>query len=174
MSHATRWIFNLVFLSLTAQLSACALFEERRGPPTIVAPKEQVYYATFEEVWRATNLVLQPYPLRISNMDQGLLETDLIRGFKIWTPPYKSAGAKSGESYRLVLYVVRGNFEGKPATKVTINKDVSVSVDFFSEPKTVPSTGLEEGALLYRIGREILVDRALAKTQKKQNQQKPQ
>lgn len=174
MSHATRWIFNLTFLTLIAQLSACALFEERRGPPALVTPKEQVYYATFEEVWRATNLVLQPYPLRISNMDQGLLETDMIRGFKIWTPPYKGAGAKSGESYRLILHVVRGNFEGKPATKVTINKDAQVSVDFFSDPKSVPSTGLEESALLYRIGREILVDRALAKTQKKQNQQKPQ
>ena len=167
MSHAIRCLFSLIFL---AQLSACALFEERRGPPAVMGPKEQAYFATFEEVWRAANLVLQPYPLRISNMDQGILETDMIRGYKIWAPPFRTSAAKSGESYRLIVHVIRGNFENKPAIKVTILKDATVSVDFFSDPKSVPSTGLEESALLYRIGRELLIERALTKSQKKQNQ----
>jgi hypothetical protein len=151
-------------------LSACALFEERNAPPKFYGPREQVYFATFEEVWRAVNLVLQPYPLRISNMDQGLLETDMIRGYKVWSPPYKSDIASTGESYHLSIHVIKGALDRRAATKVTIVKDTEVQVDFFSDPKNVPSDGLEEKTILYRLGREIQIERALAKAQKQRNQ----
>lgn len=170
MSHVTRSISKLILIFVTVSLMACALFEERGGPPTYYGPREQVFFASFEEVWRAVNLVLQPYPLRISNMDQGLLETDLIRGYKVWGPPFKSDAGSTAESYRLSIRVVKGNLERKAATKVTIVKDTELQVDFFSDPKNIPSDGLEEKTLLYRIGREIQIERALAKAQKKHNQ----
>src|SRR5436309_23554 len=86
-------------------LSGCAAFEERKGPEAFVGPREQVYYAGYDEVWRACNLVLQPYPLRVSNMDQGLLETDIVRGFKVWTPPFKPDAATAGQAYKLTLKI---------------------------------------------------------------------
>ncbi len=168
MSHVTLWISNLAFLLL---LNACALFEERTGPQMYYGPREQVYYANFEEVWRSVNLVLQPYPLRVSNMDQGMLETDEIRGYRVWAPPHKSDVAASGETYRLTIRVIKGALSSRAATKVTIVKDTQLRRDFFSDPKSMPSDGLEEKSLLYRIGREIQIERALAKAQKKQNQQ---
>lgn len=169
MSHATRWNSKLLLVLLCLNISACALFEERNAPPKYYGPREQVFFAGFEEVWRAVNLVLQPYPLRISNMDLGTLETDMIRGYKVWSPPYKSDVAATGESYHLVIHVIKGALEKRAATKVTIVKDIALQVDFFSDPKNVPSDGLEEKAILYRIGREIQIERALAKAQKKHN-----
>lgn len=170
MSHATPWISRL-FVSLTfIAASGCALFEERTGPPIFFGPREQVFYANFEEVWQAVNRVLQPYPLRISNMDQGLLETDELRGNRVWTPPYKSGTTSNGENYRLTIRVVKGAVGKRAATKVTIVKDAQMRVDFFSEPKTLPSDGLEEKSILYRIGREIQIERAINKAQKKKNQ----
>jgi hypothetical protein len=164
------WRSKLLLVLITFQVSACALFEERNAPPMYYGPREQVFYASFEEVWRAVNLVLQPYPLRISNMDQGLLETDIIRGYKVWAPPYKNDVASTGESYHLVVHVIKGALEKRAATKVTIVKDTEVQVDFFSDPKNIPSDGLEEKTILYRLGREIQIERALAKVQKKKNQ----
>jgi hypothetical protein len=148
-------------------LSSCALFEERKGPPTSFGPHEQVYYANYEEVWRASNLVLQPYPLRVSNMDQGLLETDSVRGFKVWTPPFEPDSGTSGQAYKLTLKILKGKFAGKAATKVSILKEQSLQRDFFSDPKPTASDGLEEKSLLYRIGREIQLERTLNKSQKK-------
>lgn len=165
-----RWKSNLIFILLSVNLSACALFEERGGPTTYYGPREQVFYATFEEVWRAVNLVLQPYPLRVSNMDQGMLETDSIRGYRVFTPVYKSDTASTGESYHLTVRVIKGALESRAATKVTMVKDSQMQSDFFSDPKTLASDGLEEKAILYRIGREIQTERALAKAQKKHNQ----
>ena len=121
-----------------ANLSACALIEDRSRPVTYYGPREQ-FFASFEEVWRAVNLVLQPYPLRISDMDQGLLETDLIRGYKIRAPVYKNDSVSSGESYHLTIHVVKGALEHRAATKVTIVKDTEVQVDFFWIPRICPA-----------------------------------
>lgn len=148
----------------------CALIEDRATPNTYYGPRDQVFYANFEEVWRSVNLVLQPYPLRVSNMDQGVLETDEIRGNRVWSAPYKSDTSSNGETYRITIRVVKGALGAKAATKVTVVKDAQLRVDFFSDPKTIPTDGLEEKSILYRIGREIQIERALAKAQKKQNQ----
>jgi len=128
-----------------------------------------VFYANYEEVWRAANIVLQAYPLRVSNMDQGVLETDAIHGYRIFTPVYKPNDSPSGETYKLTLNVVRGSLERKVATKVALTKEITLQSDFFSDPKLLPSDGLEEKALLYRMGREIQIERALARAQKKHN-----
>lgn len=170
MSHATQWSFRILVWAALLSPVACALFEERAGPNMMFGPREQVYYATYEEVWRAVNFVLQPYPLRISNMDQGTLETDMIRGYRIWAPPYKSETASSAETYRLTIRVIKGApLAGKPATKVTIVKDIQIQQDFFSDPRSLPSDGLEEKSVLYRISREIQIERAIARAQKSKN-----
>ncbi len=161
-----RWRFSLLFFLF---LTGCALFEERRGPEMMYGPREQVFYATYEEVWRAVNFVLQPYPLRISNMDQGVLETDTIKGYRIWAPPYKSENASSNENYRLTIRVIKGEIQRRPATKVTIVKDAYIQTDFFSDPRSIPSDGLEEKTILYRISREIQIERAITKAQKRQS-----
>ena len=167
--------FKFLAAALAAALftlqTGCALFAENAGPPSMFGPREQVYYATYEEVWRASNFVLQPYPLRISNMDQGTLETDTVRGYRIWAPPYKGENAASGEVYKLTIRVIKGApLMGKPATKVTIVKDSQVQQDFFADPRSIPSDGLEEKAILYRIGREIQIERAIGRAQKNQNE----
>lgn len=152
-------------------LSACALFEERKGPPLSYGPRERIYQAGFEDVWKAVNLVLQPYPLRVSNMDQGLLETDVVRPGRVFNLPFKVETQGAGETYKLTIRVIKGSKGGDSATKVTILKDTQVQVDFFSDPKPVSSNGFEEKSLLYRVEREVQIERALLRAQKKQNQQ---
>lgn len=147
-------------------ISGCALFEERGQPPQVYGPREQIFNANFDEVWKAVNLVLQAYPLRVSNMDQGIIETDSIRGNRVWTPPYGRESSGSGRAYSLNVRVIRGKSETNPQTKVVLLKEARIQTDFFSDPKQTPSDGLEERTLLYRIGREIQIDRALAKAQK--------
>jgi hypothetical protein len=169
MSHVPHWISKLVLVLALLGTAGCALIEDRATPQTYYGPRDQVYYANFEEVWRAVNLVLQPYPLRVSNMDQGVLETDEIKGNRVFSPVYKGGEASGGESYRISIRVIKGQLGSKAATKVTVVKDAQIKVDFFSDPRNIPTDGLEEKTLLYRIGREVQIERALAKAQKKQN-----
>lgn len=170
MPHAIRSISKLLVVSALLSLTACALFEERKGPPTIHGPRERVFSAGFEDVWKAVNLVLQPYPLRVSNMDQGILETDIVRPGRVWAVPFKTDSSGAGETYKLTVRVIKGSKGGGSATKVSVLKDIQLKVDFFSDPKPLASDGFEERALLYRVERELQIERALARAQKKQNE----
>ncbi len=169
MLKSCRYALLAPLTIVLLSLAGCALLEDRSKPPAVYGPREQVFYANFDEVWRSVNVVLQPYPLRVSNMDQGTIETDSIRGDRVWEPPYQTRGSDSGASYSLVLRVIKGKSATKPATKVVVLKEANVQTDFFSDPKQKPSDGLEERTLLYHIGREIQIERALAKAQKKSN-----
>ena len=152
-------------------LGGCAMFAERPKPKLYSGPRDQVYSATYDEVWKAVNLVLQPYPLRVSNMDQGVLETDSLRADKIWVLPFHvGTDAPSGQNYRLVVRVIRGAENRTRATKVMIIKEILLQSDFFSDPKNVQSDGLEEKTILYRISREVQIERALARSQLRTNQ----
>lgn len=160
-------IFKGLLTAILLFSCGCALFEDRSRPPMVYGPREQVFYAEFDEVWRAVNLVLQPYPLRVSNMDNGTIETDLIRGDRVWESPFDVSRSISGSAYHLVIRVVKGRLDGKAATKVIIQKESQLQSDFFSEPRPTPSDGMEERTILYRIGREVQIERAIAKSQKK-------
>ena len=156
----------LLFLSL----SGCALFRENSGPPESFAPREQTYYANFDQVWRAAQLSLQNYPLRVNNMDLGVIETEAVKGTRVWSPPHKPDTNQAGLSYSLGVRLIKGRSEGREAVKVTILKESEQTHDFFSEPHRIPSDGLEEKSILYRIGRELQIEKALEAAHKKNDQ----
>jgi len=169
-------IFKLmVHLSLVAlATSGCALFEQKAGPKPITGPQDRVFVGSFDDIWRATQLALQSptsYPLRVNNMDTGVIETETIKGSLVWVAPHKQEVPGGGLSYRIIVRVIKGNVADKEAFKVTVQKTAQMQRDFFSEAETVPSDGLEEKVILYRIERELKIDRALKRANKRSNQQ---
>jgi hypothetical protein len=162
MSRAIRSISSWVLAA--AVLSGCALFEQKSGPKPVTGPQEKVFYGTFEEIWKATGLALQSpksYPLKVHSMDTGFIETDIIRGSLIWNAPSVIEAPSNGKAYRLVVQVIKGKVSGRGAFKVTVQKVAQLQRDFFSEPEALGSDGLEEKVILYRIGRELTIDRAM-------------
>lgn len=155
-------------LALVILLAGCAIFESPK-PATSFSPKQRVYYADFDQVWRATQIAMTQYPMYINNIDKGLLETEVIRGYHVWTPPFAPDSSTGGLRYRLSLRVVKGRSRKKTAIKVTIIKTIEKRKDFFSKPVPLPSDGLEEESILYRIKRELQIERALQRAQKKTN-----
>lgn len=151
----------------------CALFTEKAGPKPDSSPRERVFVGELEEIWRATSMALQIptfYPLRVSNMETGTLETEAIKGANSWRAPLDTTARGSGYSSRLIVRVIKGSLTGKSAYKVIIQKEAQLQRDFFSPAETVISDGLEEKVLLYRIERELQIDRGLKRASKKQNQ----
>lgn len=161
-----RLIYSLFFLVI---LSGCALFRENSGPPETFAVRDEMYYGSFDQVWRAAQLALQNYPMKINNMDLGVIETEQVKGYKVWMPPYKTEQTSGGLAYSLNVRLIKGKSQGRDVVKVSILKETQIQKDFFSEPVRMPSDGLEEKSILYRIGRELQIERALEKAQEKAN-----
>lgn len=161
-------------LILLCNLSlGCAAFEATSGPKPAGLPLEKIFYGTFDDIWRATQLALQAptsYPLRVNNMDTGVIETELVKGSMVWTAPNATQTPGGGYSYRLFVRVVKGNLSGRQAYKVMVQKQAQMQRDFFADPESLGSDGLEEKVILYRIEREMQIDRALKRLNKKHNQ----
>ncbi len=126
-----------------------------------VEPETRVLSASIDKVWRATQLALAEYPIHVNNQEAGVIETEFIKadqGFK--TPGQEVRGARSGKRYHLLVKVYN-LAPGK--TKVVIRKEVELQRDFFSGREKTPSDGLEELAVMYRLERELNIDKAIEK-----------
>jgi hypothetical protein len=165
MRREMQQISKLVIILLLALAAAGCVTNPKADPP-IKEPETRVYYDAYEQVWRAMQLALRKYPVKINNIDLGVLETDFVKGDKIFTDPNDNR-PKPGYRYKITVRVVRGRIEGKNAVEVTVLKSSEIQPDFFSGFQPVPSNGLEESGILYRIGRYLEIDRILSKNAKK-------
>lgn len=96
-------------------------------------------------------------------MDNGVLETDWIRGPDGFTAPSVQKDPSSGVRYKMTLSLVKGKLDNKESVRVTIVKKMEKQRDFFSEPESIESDGLEEKVIFYRIERELLIEEAIKK-----------
>lgn len=163
----------LVFFVMTLSLSGCAsLFGERRDEKRD-GPYSRVYFANYEEVEVALKQAMIRYPQKVDNTEAGIFETDFIKGDARFRPAHKVSVFSPGYRYRILVRFVRGRTDEKPAIKVQITKKVEIARDFFSEPEAAQSDGLEEQVILYRIGRELQLARAIARANDKANKKNP-
>lgn len=128
---------------------------------------EKEYKATYEATWRAVQQTIISYPLKTNNMDVGQIQTASIRGSNLFKVPFKEEAAAGGHRYSLSINVIKA---GPKRTRVSIVKDGSLYRDFISDPEEKTTDGLEEMVLLYRIGRELDIERAVTSSSGKKDQ----
>lgn len=157
-----RWLLGALFsASLLCLLSACASEETNDRQ---AGPESQVIQASYDEVWRATQKALSAYPIQLNNVDQGVIETDQLKAGQIFNLPYKTDKRTSSSfRYSIKVNVLRGKAEGLDTVRISVFKNIAQERDFFSGEKKLPSDGMEERLLLYRIEREIKLERSIKK-----------
>ena len=164
----------LVALGLLAFVfSGCASATQKLEAKQSDGPYSRVYYANYEDVEIALKQAMIRYPQKIDNTEAGIFETDYLKGEARFKPPHKPAVFSPGYRYRILVRLVRGRTDEKSAIKVQITKKPEVVRDFFSDADSVKSDGLEEQVILYRIGRELQLARAIARASDKANKKKP-
>ncbi|MES3039198.1 MAG: hypothetical protein V4736_14920 [Bdellovibrionota bacterium] len=131
----------------------------------IYKPLDKVFLADYDLIWKAAHTVVK-YPLANENQETGVMETESIRAVDGWQSPESAKEASNGLKYKLIIRMVRGVVNGRNSVKVSVQKKVDLQRDFFSDSETVGSDGYEEQMILYRIEREIIIERAIAKAQK--------
>ena len=149
---------NLRFTCLIIFLTACV-----SSPTPVEKNYERKFRASFDEVWQARQQAIISYPLKVNNMEQGIIQTTMLRNHTYFRPPHISKKHASGYRYSLSFNLLK---ESEKETSLSIHKNLLVYRDFISKPEDLTSDGLEEAVLLYRIQREIEIDRSIVKTSK--------
>lgn len=151
---------KVIFLVFALMVCGCA------SSPDLEAPQayEKEFAANFEETWRAIQQAIISYPLKINNMELGQVQTTSIRGSTQFKPPPATKIKASGYRYSLVINLLKVS---NAVTRVSILKEVMVRRDFISKPEAKYSDGYEENQILYRIGRELEIEKILLRDSKK-------
>jgi hypothetical protein len=152
-------IFLFSFLFFAGFLfSGCASLEPE---PRILHPVSKVYHADYQKIWRATMLALEDYPIETEDNEKGSLKTESIQTETIWKYPFERESALTAAKYTIHIKLIKGAVKSKPMVKVRILKKILEQKGFIADPKRIPSDGLEEKAILYRILREINIEQAI-------------
>lgn len=158
-----RRISRALLLTALLGLPGCGLFSPRADSPDQIierASHQKIFYASYDSVWRAAHASLK-YTIASENQDYGVIETDYIKAVDGWLPPDQTRPEYKSARYKLTLTFAKGTSGGRESTRVTIEKKIEIFKDFISEKEVVPSDGLEEQSIFYRIEREILITQAL-------------
>ncbi len=163
MFRAILPIFSLIFCSIFLW-GACVTGPSNKYEidADAVENEERVLNDNFLKVWRAAQLAMAEYPIRVNSQDSGTLETEFIKsdqGFRV--PGREKRGGPMGRKYRILVKVFPGDRANK--TRIVIRKIVELQKDFFSGVEKTPSDGLEELAIMYRVERELLIEQAAEK-----------
>lgn len=146
-------------------VTGCATNDLEEVPKT--PPPEQVFRAPYEQVWRATQLAMSRYPRKIDDQESGVLETETQKGDRGWQPAFDKAKRSSGYRQFIRVLLIKGHFDGQPAVRVVVNKQIELLRSFFNEPEKLESDRFEEKMILYRIERELKIEQAIQRSVKR-------
>ncbi len=162
MAHLKIFIVcAFVLLPVTMLFESCASGELKPDGVTADIPIQRVYGGDYTEVEQAIRAAMKKYPVKEDNLDSGIFETDFIRGDKMFRPPASRERIESGVRYHMSIHTIKGKVEGKPATRVIVKKVIEKTPDFFADVESLPSDGLEENIIFYRIQRELTLAKAI-------------
>lgn len=161
-----NYSFTIIGITLLLLGTACSTVEKNAVTPDEIIQRvshQKIFNAPYDEVWRAAHSTLK-YTIAAENQDFGVIETDYIKAVDGWLPPFRAKPEYPSSRYKIVMTFARGQKNsGRESVRVTIEKKIEVFRDFISEVKSVPSDGLEEKVIFYRMEREIVVNQALKK-----------
>ena len=123
-----------------------------------LASSKRVYNANKDEVWRALLISLSSYPLDKNNYESGDIQTAKISEGQYWKQHNQETSPRN--KYSMYFQVFN---ESNQRTSVTAKKTLVRAGDFFDEERELKNKGVEEAVILYRIHRELLVDRYVKK-----------
>ena len=143
-------LFRLFFsLLIPTLLSGCQLLNLTTSPSFL--PKEYTFPAPNEATWAAIQKTVEDYPVKYANYETGRFQSQEIPVEKIWKNPTGKANLNDSYTLTIQLIVSKDN----KFTKVTILKKIHRDRGLGYKVIPVPSDGLEEEVLFYRIGREL-------------------
>lgn len=125
--------------------------------------KQRLFTASYDSVWKALQLSLQNYPILVNNYDKGLLKTDFLSPDEAWSSDTQKGQFKSSAKYQIIVNAIKSAPGPKQTVRVRVKKLIFNQKDFFSGVSKQTGNGYEETVILYRIHRELQLEKRVQK-----------
>jgi hypothetical protein len=157
-----------LFIILVPLLNGCANYEKFRQITEELDIPSKIYRADYNQSWQAVIQVMRKYDIAQQNQEAGFIKTRWMDNtLEVnFTDSFGSSDSVKAAKFKLVVNVVRGFRASREVTKVTIYKRQLMEQDFLQGWKEIPTDGIIEKTLLYRIERLIATDNKLKEIDK--------
>ncbi len=152
MKNLTKYIvLILIFFS-------CSSYEKYRQVTEELEIPSKVYKADFNQTWQGVIQVMKRFDVAFQNQEAGKIKTRWMDNtLQVnFTDSFGSNDKVKAAEFKLLINVAEGFSYGQKVTKVTIYKRQRLENDFLQGWKEVPTDGIQEKTLLYRVG--VLID----------------
>lgn len=153
---------SLVVISL-GSMSSCGSYEQFKHIAEEFEIPSKVFKADYNQAWQAVLQIMQKYDLAMKNQEAGVVKTRWMDNTLAlnFSDSFGSSDAVKAAKFKLIINIVKGFRGSREVSKITIFKRQMVEHDFLQGWKVVPSDGISEKSILYRIERVLEIDRKL-------------
>lgn len=147
-----------LILSFSLILTSCASYEKYRQITEELDIPARVYKADFNQTWQAVLQIMKRFDVSYNNQEAGKIKTRWMDNtLQVnFTDSFGSSDAVKAAEFKLLINVAEGFSFGRKVTKVTIYKRQRIERDFLQGWKEIPTDGIQEKTLLYRLG--VIID----------------
>lgn len=146
------------FFILFALVNSCASYEKYKQITEELEIPSKLYKADFNQTWQAVLQVMNRFDVSFYSQESGKIKTRWMDNtLQVnFTDSFGSNDKVKAAEFKIQINVSEGFSYGRKVTKVTIYKRQRVENDFLQGWKEVPTDGIQEKTLLYRVG--ILIE----------------
>ena len=154
--------FALVAFLLFA-LGACASYQQYQQVSEEFEIPSKVFKADYNQSWQAVLKYMKKYDLALQNQEAGVIKTRWIDNTleMNFIDSFGTSDSVKAAKFKIVVNIVKGFKGNREVTKITVFKRQMVEPDFLQGYKVLPTDGILEQTILYRIQREIDIDNQL-------------
>lgn len=144
-------------------INSCSSYKQFKYVAEEFEIPAKVFKTTFNETWQAVLQHMKRYDLKLQNQEAGIIKTRWIDNTLElnFSDSFGSSDAVKAARFKLIINVVKGFSGAKEVSKVTVYKRQLVEQDFLQGWKEVPTDGILEKTILYRIERNLYIDKSL-------------
>lgn len=149
--------------SILVLTNSCASYKHFKYITEEFEIPSQIYKADFNQTWKAVIDIMNKYDLALQNLESGVIKTRWMDNTNEvnFADAFSKNDTVKAAKYKLILNVEKGYRTGKEVAKVTVYKRQLVEQDFLQGWKEIPSDGIQEKVILYRVDRIINKDKRL-------------
>ena len=164
---------KLMLVAFGLIIASCSSYQQFKYITEEFEIPTQVYNATYNKAWQASLEVLKNYDLEIQNQEAGILKTRWIDNTLElnFSDSFGGKDAVKAAKFKVIVNVAKGFKGSNEVSKISVFKKQLTEQDFLQGWKEVPSDGIFEKTILYRIQRVILIDKKIQEIEKKKSEE---
>lgn len=146
-------------------LFSCSSYEQFKQITEEFEIPSQIYKAEYVQAWQAVLQIMRKYDLETQSQESGIIKTRWIDNTiqLNFADSFGGNNSVKAAKFKVIVNVVKGFRGSREVTKITVYKRQLVEQDLLQGWKEIPSDGIFERTLLYRLGRIMAIDNKLKK-----------